>query len=791
MPQDAASIPAQSAEALPAVARPLVATHWGLYRARMENGAAAALEPFEGDPDPSPIGSAMLGARLSPARIMRPAVRKSFLEKGPRAGGEGRGGEPFVEVDWDTALSLVAGELDRVRKEHGNQAIYGGSYGWGSAGRFHHAGTHVHRFLNAIGGYTRSVQNYSFAAADVILPHVLGTTQGLAAGHTPWSLLAGHSQLVVAFGGLPLRNAQVSNGSIVRHSTKDSIRAIRDAGARFVNISPLRDDTLAEIGAEWHAPRPNTDTAIMLGLAHVLISDGLADRGFIEQYTVGFDRLSAYIRGESDGTPKTPEWAAEISGIGAETIRALAREMAAKRTLVTVSWSLQRADHGEQPIWMAVALAAMLGQIGLPGGGVGFGYSVSGGIGRATSTVAWPSMAQGKTRVDAFIPVSRITDMLLGPGTPFDYNGKRYTYPEIKLIYWAGGNPFHHHQDLNRLIAGWRRPDTVIVHEHFWTAAARHADIVIPAATMMERNDVAASGRDNFLAASHRVADPPGDVRTDYEVFRALAERLGGEPEYSEGRDEAGWVRHIYDDARKRAAAAGQTLPEFETFWRDGVAEVATQPAEPLLARFRADPQKNKLATPSGRIELYSERIASFGYDDCLGHPAWLAPKEWLGAPQARHYPLHLLSNQPSHKLHSQYDHGSHARSLKIQGREPVRIHPADAARRGIAQHEIVRVFNARGSLLAAAVLDDGVREGVLQLATGSWYDPAEPGQLGALDKHGNPNVLTPDHGTSKLAQAPSANSCLVDIERWTGELPPITCYDAPPLVSRSPSRTG
>ena len=775
-----------STTALPIVASPLVATHWGIYRARMENGTAVALDPIGIDPDPSPIGSAMLGARLSPARILRPSVRKSFLERGHSAGGQGRGGEPFVEVEWDTAISLAAAELDRVRKRHGNSAIYGGSYGWGSAGRFHHAGTQVHRFLNAIGGYTRSVQNYSFAAADVILPHVLGTTQGLAAGHTPWGMLAGHSQLVVMFGGMPVRNAQVSNGSIVRHATPAGIRSVRDGGARFVNISPLRDDALAEIDAEWLGIRPNADTAMMLGLAYVLLTENLHDKPFLERYTVGFDKLAAYIRGDTDGTPKTPEWAASITGLPGSSIQALAREMAANRTLITVAWALQRADHGEQPIWMAAALAAMIGQIGLPGGGVGYGYSASGGIGINSSTVTWPSMSQGKTRVDDFIPVARVSDMLLGPGTPFDYNGKRYTYPDIKLVYWAGGNPFHHHQDLNRLVEGWRRPETVIVHDHFWTAHARHADIVFPSATMMERNDIAASGRDNFISASHRVCAPPPEVRTDYEVFCALAGRLGGEPEYSEGRDEAAWVRHLYAEARKKAAGAGQTLPEFEAFWRDGVTEVSTHPPEPLLSKFRADPVKNKLATPSGRIELYSERIASFGYDDCLGHPAWLPPKEWLGAAISAKYPLHLLSNQPPRKLHSQYDHGSHARGVKIAGREPVRLNPSDAARRGIRNGDIVRVFNARGAVLAAAILDDALRESVVQLATGAWYDPVDPSGSGSLDKHGNPNVLTPDHGTSKLSQAPSANSCLVEIERYESTPPPITCFDPPQFAAKS-----
>ncbi|MEI9804733.1 MAG: molybdopterin dinucleotide binding domain-containing protein [Pseudolabrys sp.] len=174
---------------------------------------------------------------------------------------------------------------------------------------------------------------------------------------------------------------------------------------------------------------------------------------------------------------------------------------------------------------------------------------------------------------------------------------------------------------------------------------------------------------------------------------------------------------------------------------------------QPLLHDFRADPVAQVLKTPSGKIEIFSEKIAGFGYDDCPGHPAWLEPIEWLGAASAKDYPLHLISNQPSTKLHSQYDMGSHSQAAKINHREPVRLHPADAARRNIKAGDIVRLFNARGECLASAVLSDAVRPGVVQISTGAWYDPEKPGKR-SLDKHGNPNVLTPDRGTSKLAQA-------------------------------------
>ena len=765
---------------LPPPSRPTVATHWGIYRARLHEGAAVALEPYERDADPSPIGSMLIAGRLAAARILQPHVRASFLDRGAAAGGAGRGAELFVPVDWEVALDLVASELTRVRAAHGNEAIYGGSYGWASAGRFHHAQSQLHRFLNTIGGYVRSVQNYSFAAGDVILPHVIGSTNGLVGGHTPWSEIAGHAELIVMFGGTPLRNAQVNSGGIGRHVARDALLDIARAGATFVNISPLRDDVLDELDAEWLGLHPNTDVALMLALAHVLITEGLHDAPFLARYTTGFDRLAAYITGKTDGCAKTPDWAAAITGVPAATIRDLARRMARHKTFITVAWALQRADHGEQPFWMAIGLAAMLGGIGLAGSGIGFGYASAAGIGNPSSPIGWPSLAQGSNAVKAFIPVARIADMLLEPGAVYDYNGSRLAYPHVRLIYWAGGNPFHHHQDLNRLVEAWRRPETIIVHDSVWNANARHADIVLPAAMQIERNDIAATSRDNFLAASHKLAEPAGLARTDYEILSALARRMGTEAAFTEGRDEALWLRHLYAAASRTAAAAGYTLPDFDMFWRDGVVELPSRrKPEPLLARFRADPQAHPLATPSGRIELYSERIAGFGYADCCGHPMWFEPVEWHGSPQAARHPLHLLSNQPARKLHSQYDHGLYSQAGKIAGREALRIHSADAAARGIATGDVVRVFNDRGTALAGALVTDAIVAGTVQMSTGAWYDPITPG---GLDKHGNPNVLTIDKGTSRLAQATSANSCLVEVERFESAPPPLACYDPPPI---------
>ncbi|WP_323039157.1 molybdopterin-dependent oxidoreductase [Gemmobacter sp.] len=770
-------------------ANPTVATHWGTYHAEMAGGRVAALRPIAQDPDPSPIADGMIDALDAPARILRPAVRASFLAA-RQAGrvatdGAGRGHEPFVELPWDEALDLAAAEIARIRAAHGNGAIYGGSYGWASAGRFHHAQSQIHRFLNSVGGYVKSVQNYSYAAADTIVPHVIGDKRGLVSDHTSWPRIAEATETLVMFGGVPWKNAQVSSGGISRHILRENLDRLRERGARMISVSPIRDDTEGD-GVEWLPIRPGTDTALMLGLAHVLLAEGLADRGFLASHTVGLPQLEAYVTGAADGQPKDPDWAAAITGIAAGTIRDLARHLARSRSFLMVAWSLQRADSGEQPYWMAIALAALLGQIGLPGGGFGFGYASVNGIGNPVPALGFPSLPQLDSPVADYIPVARIADALLHPGEGYQFNGMSRLYPDLRMVYWAGGNPFHHHQDLNRLRRAWQRPEAVIVHDSWWNPLARHADIVFPVTTALERDDIATSSRDRFVAASHRVADPAGEARDDYAVFAGLAARLEAGATFTEGRSAEDWIRHLYGIGRQRAAANGIDLPDFEAMWDQGLVLLdAPEPqAQPdLLEAFRADPAGAPLRTPSGRIELYSETIAGFGYADCPGHPAWLPPREWLGV--AGDYPLHLISNQPRTRLHSQYDLGSHSRAAKRHGREVMRMHPADAAARGIADGAVVRVFNARGACLAAVELSDDLLPGVLQLSTGAWYDPAEGDDPQPLDRHGNPNVLTADRGTSQLAQGPAAQSCLVQVEPFAGPLPPVRAFDPPRFVAR------
>ncbi|PZW50483.1 biotin/methionine sulfoxide reductase [Humitalea rosea] len=760
--------------------RPLLFTHWGAYRAEVKDGRLQALDGLEGDPDPSPIGRSIPGALTDDLRIRQPMVRAGWLAHGP-ASRAARGQEPFVPVSWEKAEALVAGEILRVAAAHGNGAIFGGSYGWASAGRFHHAQSQLHRFLNLVGGYTASVTTHSYAAAEVLLPHILGSQDSLVARHTPWPIIERHTRLMVMFGGLPVKNTQISAGGVGHHTIAESLRRCRDAGTAFVNISPIREDTAAELGATWLPLRPNTDTALMLALAHTLWAEGLHDTAFLDRCCTGFDRVLPYLTGAADGQPKDADWAAAICGIEAETIRALARRMAATRTMIAVAWSLQRADHGEQPLWAAITLAAMLGQIGLPGGGFGFGYGGSNRIGNTPHPFSWPALPQGRNLVRDYIPVARLADMLLNPGGAYAFNGARRRYPDIRMVYWAGGNPFHHQQDLNKLVRAWQRPETVVVHEPWWNAMARHADIVLPCTTSAERNDLGIATGEAHLFAMRQLIEPVGEARSDFAILSGIAATLGLGEAFTGGRDEMGWVRHLYALARQRAASHDLNLPDFEAFWTDGHIRLPPPTTEKnLFEDFRAAPETAPLPTPSGRIELFCDAIAGFGYADCPGHAVWLPPAEWLGAAEAAQFPLHLISNQPRTRLHSQYDNGRVAQESKVAGREPVLLHPADAAARGITDGMLVRVFNTRGACLAGAVLSDAMMPGVVQLATGAWFDPGPDG----LELHGNANVLTLDKGTSSLAQAPIAHSALVEVEAFIGEAPPLRVMTPPAILA-------
>jgi trimethylamine-N-oxide reductase (cytochrome c) len=532
----------------------------------------------------------------------------------------------------------------------------------------------------------------------------------------------------------------------------------------------------------------------MLGIAHTLYVEKLYDEKFLKTYTSGFDKFLPYLTGQTDGTPKDAAWAEKISSIPADVIKDLAHRFAKNRTMLAAGWSIQRQHHGEQAHWMLVTLASMLGQIGLPGGGFGFSYHYASG---GTPTASGPVLAGitdgGKKEAlpwvsssgAASIPVARVVDMLLNPGKEFDFNGKREKYPDVKLAYWVGGDPFVHHQQRARMVEAWRKLETFIVHDFQWTPTARHADIILPCTSSYERNDLEEGGdySSRYIMAMKKVIDPVFEARNDYDIFAAIAKRLGKEKEFTEGKSEMDWLRSFYEAALKQAQAKKVPMPDFDAFWNgDGfVGFPVTPEAENFVryAEFRADPMLQPLGTSSGLIEIYSSNIEKMGYDDCPPHPTWMEPVERLGGPTTK-YPLHVAACHPQSRLHSQLCGTKLNQTYRIAGREPCLMNPADAAARGIADGDVVRLFNDRGQILAGVKITDDVRPGVVRVYEGGWYDPVDAADPSSLDKYGDANVLSIDIGTSKLAQGNCGQTVVAEAEKFKETPPEVSVFSAP-----------
>lgn len=750
-------------------------SHWGAFRARRDDDGHLLVRPHEFDPHPSALLDNLPSMLDRDVRVPAPLVRESWLRRRDR---QGRGSDQYVEVSWDEATRLVADELGRIVEEHGNEAIFGGSYGWSSAGRFHHAQSQVHRFLNAIGGYTASLNNYSTGASMVLLPYLVGPDQGVRR-MTSWEVIAEHTDLLVCFGGIPTKNFAVIPGGTSAHDAPRHFARMAQRGVRCVLLGPQRTDAPAGLDTTWIPTAPGSDLAVLLALCHELISHGRYDREFVERHTVGFDRVRDHVLGADDGIEKSVEWAGGLTGIEPRRLRELAESLTTGRTLITIAYSLQRVPLGEHTIMASLVLAALTGQIGLPGGGWAHGLGSIGDMGFPDARHPLPTLDQLTNPVGRAIPCAMISDLLLREQDGYDYDGAWHEYPRIKAVHWAGGNPFHHHQNLSRLRRALREPDIVIVQEPFWTTMARHADIVLPATTTVERADIGASRADSRLLAMYRVTEPLLGSRNDFDILSDIADRMGAGHTFHEGRSEMDWVEHLYETWRARMSAEWNwETPPFAEFWKRGHLDLPGRTPNNYLADFRESPDRAPLRTPSKRLELHSEKIASFGYEDSPGHPRWVAAPESPHSDRARDFPFVLISNQPSTRLHSQLAHGSHSRNGTSEGRERVRICPADATRHGVAEDDVVELSNERGAILVTARLDADIMEGVLEVPTGAWFDPDERPDGTLRCRAGNPNVLTSDEGTSVLTRGCSGGRALVRLRRCDPhEVPPVRTY--------------
>lgn len=764
----------------------LTAAHWGPMLVETDGDTVLASRGALSGTFENSLQSAVRDQVHSKTRVRYPMVRKGFLASPDSPQGV-RGQDEFVRVSWDEALDLIHAQHQRIRETHGPASIFAGSYGWRSNGVLHKAATLLQRYMSLAGGYTGHLGDYSTGAAQAIMPYVVGGNE-VYQQQTSWPLILEHTDVVVLWSANPLNTLKIAwNASDEQGMT--FFDKLRNSGKRLICIDPMRSETVDFFGEsmEWLAPHMGTDVALMLGIAHTLVENNWHDTTFLARCTTGYAQFAEYLTGERDGVAKTAEWAADICGIAAVKIRELAEIFHQNSTMLMSGWGMQRQQFGEQKHWMLVTLAAMLGQIGTPGGGFGLSYHFSNG-GNPTRRAAvlasmQGSVANGTDAVDK-IPVARIVDALETPGAPYQHNGMDRHFPDIRFVWWAGGANFTHHQDTNRLIRAWQKPELVVISECFWTAAARHADIVLPATTSFERNDLTMTGdySNQHLVPMKRVVAPRDEARDDWEVFAELSERweAGGRERYTEGKSCLEWLETFYEIAGQRGASQQVTLPPFQQFWdANQLIEMPENEQNAKFIRFadfREDPQANPLKTDSGKIEIYSQRIAGFNYADCPGHPTWLEPDEWHGNAQAGQ--LQLLSAHPAHRLHSQLNHTRLREKYAVAGREPLTLHPDDAKARGIADGDLVRVWNGRGQVLAGAVVTEGIRAGIICLHEGAW--PDLDNQAGGICKNGAVNVLTKDLPSSKLGNGCAGNTALAWLEKYHGPVPTLTAFDPP-----------
>ena len=764
----------------------LTAAHWGPMWVetdgeRVLSSCGALAGTFENS-----LQSAVPDQVHSKSRVRWPMVRKGYLAS-PESPQGVRGQDEFVRVSWDQALSLIDAQHRRIRASYGPESIFAGSYGWRSNGVLHKAATLLQRYMSLAGGYVGHLGDYSTGAAQAIMPYVVGSNE-VYQQQTSWPLVLEHTDVVVLWSANPLNTLKIAWNASDEQGILWFDR-LRKSGKRLICIDPMRSETADFFGDSmtWVAPHMGTDVALMLGIAHTLVENGWHDTAFLQRCTTGYDIFARYLSGERDGVAKTAEWAAGICGVDAAKIRELAGIFHKNTTMLMAGWGMQRQQFGEQKHWMLVTLAAMLGQIGTPGGGFGLSWHFANG-GNPTRRAAVPgsmqgTVAGGREAVDK-IPVARIVEALENPGAPYQHNGMDRHFPHIRFIWWAGGANFTHHQDTNRLIRAWQKPELVVISECFWTAAARHADIVLPATTSFERNDMTMTGdySNQHLVPMKRVVPPRDEARDDFDVFADLSERweAGGRERFTEGKNDLEWLESFYAMAEQRGASQQVALPPFARFWQENalieMPESAQNARFVRFADFRRDPEANPLKTDSGKIEIYSARVAGFHYADCPGHPSWLEPDEWHG--NALPGQLQLLSAHPAHRLHSQLNHTSLRQRYAVAGREPLTLHPDDARARGIADGDVVRVWNGRGQVLAGAVVTDGIRPGVICLHEGAWPD-LDP-QAGGICKNGAVNVLTKDLPSSKLGNGCAGNTALAWLEKYEGPALPVTAFDPP-----------
>lgn len=629
---------------------------------------------------------------------------------GPRGSGQ------FERISWDEALDTVTREMLRVRAQYGNAAILDASR-TGSQSMLH-GRVAAQRFLYMFGGCTELWSNMSAEAEVFSVRITYGEKDYKSSGREPIDFA--NSKLILMWGWSP-GDGTFGTGtmSYLRHAKKH--------GTRIVCVDPRRTNTSKVLADEHVFIRPSTDAAALIAMAYVIVTEGLYDQGYCDRFVHGLDRYAEYLTGDE---PKTPEWAEAITGIPADTIRRLAIEFAAtKPAAIQCGYAPGRTAYGEQFHRAAYALAAMTGNVGIPGGN-------SGASNGATGRSGIRSLPIGTNPISAKVASPLLADLLA--------RGKAGGYPaDIKLIYAAGGDLFNQCPNAAKMAASLDGVEFIVGQDHFLTPTVRHADIVLPATTFWERNDVHVpwAGAGHYAIYMRQAIAPVDECRNDIDIFTDLAQRAGLEGYNPKSEEE--WLRDLTAPA----------VDDFDRFRKHGVARFA--PPADAVAFARKIRDGERFNTPSGKIEIYSEVLAAnpdpYGLGAIPPIPTWIPP-----ADDAVRFPLSLCTPKSRARTHS--IHGNQPGLARVDP-DTVWIHPRDAALRGIADGDLVRIYNDIGATVLPAEVTDHILPGVLSIKEGAWYAPAPDG----TDRSGCANAVTTDRASP--CGATTYNTNQVEIE--------------------------
>lgn len=704
-------------------------------------------------------------------RSMRKRVHSAerLLYPMKRVGKRGEG--KFERISWNEALDTVAEGLKKTIKQYGNEAIYlqygSGTYQLVSGGRG--MGT-ARRFLNLIGGHLDFYGTYSTAQISCAAPYTFGDSPG------SYLMQAANAKLVVMFGNNTMET-RASGGGM----SYELFNALQKSKARFVHIDPRYSDSCLGKENEWIPIRPGTDAALVEGIAHVLISENFVDQEFLDTYCIGYDEKTlpegapihsdykSYILGKgADGQEKTPVWASDITGIPVNTIIELARAIGSiKPCFIVQGWGPQRQANGEQTARAIPMLSILTGNIGLPGTNPGLreGDASIGEVGLPIGTNPVKTKISVFSWTDAIARGEEMTALKDG------VQGKDKLDMPIKFMFVTQSNALiNQHSQTNKtheILQDESKCEFVLVVDNQMTPSARYADILLPDVTSFELWDLTAdgyaSGEMTFMVSLQPAVEAPGEARPMYNICAELAKRFGKEEEFTEGRETtAEWAEYLYYETRKK----NPELPDYETFKQLGVVRVKPKNDNSIaLKAFRHDPDTNPLPTPSGKIEIYSERLAKIAQtweltegDVITPLPQYVTTWESHLDPKTEQYPLQLIGHHTKGRAHSTYHNVDWLRKVAP---DEVWLNPIDAAMRNIKSGDIVHVYNERGVVEIPAKVTPRIIPGVVTIPQGAWYKP----QANGVDIGACINTLTTLR-PSPLAKGNPQHTNLVEIKK-------------------------